>query len=44
MEHIHPDKNHMSSYIVALFLCDTYTEEAMKRSSGAACEKVFNFH
>ena len=31
MEHIHPDKNHMSSYIVALFLCDTDTEEAMKK-------------
>ena len=31
MEHIHPDKNHMSSYIVALFLCDTYTEVAMKK-------------
>ena len=43
MEHIHPDKNHMSSYIVALFLCDTYTEEAMRRLKRCRIRKSFQF-
>ena len=43
MEHIHPDKNHMSSYIVALFLCDTYTEEAMKKVKRCRMRKSFQF-
>ena len=43
MEHIHPDKNHMSSYIVALFLCDTYTEEAMKKVKRCRIRKSFQF-
>lgn len=42
MEHIHPDKNHMSSYIVALFLCDTYTEEAMKKGQAVPHAKKFS--
>lgn len=43
MEHIHPDKNHMSSYIVALFLCDTYTEEAVKKVKRCRMRKSFQF-
>ena len=43
MEHIHPDKNHMSSYIVALFLCGTYTEEAMKKVKRCRMRKSFQF-
>ena len=43
MEYIHPDKNHMSSYIVALFLCDTYTAEAMRRLKRCRIRKSFQF-
>lgn len=43
MELVHPDKNHMSSYIVAIFLCDTCDEDAKKRLKRCRIRKSFQF-
>ena len=40
---IQPDENHMSSYIVALFLCDSCDPEAQKRLKKCRMRKSFQF-
>ena len=40
---IHPDKNHMYTYITAVFLCDTCTEEAKKLLTKCRLYKSFHF-
>lgn len=40
---IQPDENHMSSYIVALFLCDACDPEARKRLKRCRRRKSFQF-
>lgn len=42
-ELIKPDKDHMSSYIVALFLCDSCDEAARKRLKKCRIRKSFQF-
>ena len=40
---INPDENHMSSYVVALFLCDSCDDEARKRLKKCRMRKSFQF-
>lgn len=43
MKLIHPDRNHMYTYITAVFLCDTCTEEAKKCVRRCRIYKSFHF-
>lgn len=40
---IKPDKDHKSSYVTALFVCDTAEEEAIKRLKKCRIRKNFHF-
>lgn len=43
MELIHPDKDHMYTYITAIFLCDACTQEAKKLLKKCRLYKSFHF-